>query len=182
MSGRIQGHLRSNGVGYLALFFAMSGTAVALDGANTVFSDDISAGEVRTSDLGANSVNSAKVTNDSLAGDEIADGGLLPEDVNQFWAVVDANGTLARASEAGVTVTHTAGTGTYVVDFNRTISDCAFSSTIGLSAPSAGTSARGFTTVVSPTSSPNDSVLVTTDDISTPLDSAERGFHLQVSC
>ena len=37
----IRNHLRSNVVGYLALFVALSGTAVALPATNTVFSDDI---------------------------------------------------------------------------------------------------------------------------------------------
>ncbi len=217
MSGRIRSHLRSNVVGYLALFFALSGTAAALDGHNTVFDDDIVAeavksgevaddtlisadvrddtvdtgglaavdlrpGSVAGSEIRTDAVDADELQDDAVSAGEIVDGGLLPADVNQFWAVVDANGTVARSSEPGVTVTHTAGTGTYTVDFNRTISDCAFNATIGLSAASGGTSSRGFTTVNSPASSPSDSVLVTTDDIGDPLDSAERGFHLQVSC
>jgi hypothetical protein len=42
MQNRISEHLRSNVVGYLALFLVLTGgTAYALDGSNTVFSDDI---------------------------------------------------------------------------------------------------------------------------------------------
>ena len=46
MSKRIAAHLRRNVYGLLALFFALSGTAIALDGQNTVFTDDITNGEV----------------------------------------------------------------------------------------------------------------------------------------
>jgi hypothetical protein len=44
-------HLRSNVVGYAALFVALSGTAIALPGQETVFSDDIVDGQVRTNDI-----------------------------------------------------------------------------------------------------------------------------------
>ena len=51
-------HIRSNVIGYVALFlFAMSGTAAALDGSNTVFCDDIVNGEVMTADLADDAVN-----------------------------------------------------------------------------------------------------------------------------
>ena len=47
MGSRICDHLRGNVVGYIAIFlFATGGTAIALDGSNTVFSDDIVNGEV----------------------------------------------------------------------------------------------------------------------------------------
>jgi hypothetical protein len=62
MGTRIGNHIRSNVVGYIAIFlFAMSGTAIALDGSNTVFSDDIVDGEVKTADLGNNSVRTSKI-------------------------------------------------------------------------------------------------------------------------
>src|SRR5262245_18614894 len=41
LASRVQRHLRSNAVAYVALFFAMSGTAAALSGSNTVLSDDV---------------------------------------------------------------------------------------------------------------------------------------------
>jgi hypothetical protein len=51
MSKRIATHLRRNVYGLLALFFALSGTAIALDGQNTVFTDDITNGEVKSVDI-----------------------------------------------------------------------------------------------------------------------------------
>ena len=62
MGGRIRNHLRSNVVGYIALFFVLTGgTAYALDGSNTVFSDDIVNGEVKAADQGTDSVTSSRI-------------------------------------------------------------------------------------------------------------------------
>jgi hypothetical protein len=81
--GRIRRHLRSNVVGYIALFFALStGSAVALGGSNTVFTDDIAndtqpagggnpAGGLVAADLRPNSVGSSEVTNESLTTSDI---------------------------------------------------------------------------------------------------------------
>jgi hypothetical protein len=69
----IRTHLRSNVVGYLALFVALSGTAVALPATNTVFSDDIVDGEVRTADISdTNGVRSADVRDDTKNGGGLA--------------------------------------------------------------------------------------------------------------
>jgi hypothetical protein len=93
------------------------------------------------------------------------------------YAVVNANGTLARGF--GVqSVSHTAGTGSYIVFFNRNVRDCAYTATIGLGGAS-GTSARGFITTVGAAAGVR-GVFVTTDDIAG--NPAERGFHLFVSC
>jgi hypothetical protein len=41
MSSRIRAHLRSNVVGYLAVFLALTGTAVALPGKNRIDRNDL---------------------------------------------------------------------------------------------------------------------------------------------
>ena len=69
----MRAHLRSNVVGYLALFVALSGTAVALPATNTVFSDDIVNGEVTTRDISdTNGVRSADVRDDDKNGGGLA--------------------------------------------------------------------------------------------------------------
>ena len=88
----IRNHVRSNIVGYVAVFLALTGTATALNGSNTVFSDDITDGEVksadvatnairttkigpgqvRNADLGAGAVDGAKVADASLTGSDVA--------------------------------------------------------------------------------------------------------------
>jgi hypothetical protein len=53
-------------VAFIALLAALSGTAVALPGQNTVDSGDIRKGAVKRSDIARNAVNSSKVANNSL--------------------------------------------------------------------------------------------------------------------
>ena len=73
MRSRVSDHLRTNVVGYVALFLVVTGgTAYALDGANTVFSDDIVDGQVKTADLHDDAVTSPKVTDGSLGGADLA--------------------------------------------------------------------------------------------------------------
>ena len=76
----IRDHLRANVIGYIALFcFAMSGTAAALDGSDTVFNDDIVNGQVKTNEISnSNGVRSADVRDDTLE-----DGGLAALDLAQ---------------------------------------------------------------------------------------------------
>jgi len=76
-------HIRGNVVGYVALFLVVTGgTAQALNGSNTVFSDDIVNREVKNADLGLaavtanrlapNSVRTGRVVDESLTGDDVA--------------------------------------------------------------------------------------------------------------
>src|SRR5438034_1028070 len=82
MSGRIRDHLRSNVVGYVALFFVLTGgTAYALDGSNTVFSDDIVNGEVKTADIDTGSVTNGKLGTDAVKSNKILDGSVKNADL-----------------------------------------------------------------------------------------------------
>lgn len=67
----VRTHIRNNVVGYVALFFAFTGGAYALEGRNTVDSGDIKNGEVRKPDIRNNAVTSAAVARDSLTGSDI---------------------------------------------------------------------------------------------------------------
>jgi hypothetical protein len=51
MPERVRDHLRSNVVGYIALFFALTGGAYAIQGKNTVDSGDIRKGQVKSTDV-----------------------------------------------------------------------------------------------------------------------------------
>ena len=48
---RVGRHLRANVIGYLGIFLALTGTAVALPGVDTVDSGDIINGEVKAPDI-----------------------------------------------------------------------------------------------------------------------------------
>jgi hypothetical protein len=83
MSKRITDHLRSNVVGYIALFlFATSGTALALAGSNTVFSDDIVNQEVKTDDIKNGDVGIADLGVDSVGSGELNDGSVKSAEIN----------------------------------------------------------------------------------------------------
>ena len=82
MSKTIRAHLRSNVVGYVAIFlFAMSATAIALPGSNTVFTDDIVNGEVQSPDIGTNEVTSADIANGTVATQDMATDGVTNPDI-----------------------------------------------------------------------------------------------------
>jgi len=78
MSKRITRHVRANAVGYVALFIALTGTAVAangpLPGRNTVGSADIINREVKAADLGKGAVRSVKIRNGHVRTPDLADG------------------------------------------------------------------------------------------------------------
>jgi hypothetical protein len=66
-------HFRSNAIGYIALFcFAISGTAEALPGLNSVDSGDIKNRQVKRKDLASNSVGSQNVIDGSLTNADLA--------------------------------------------------------------------------------------------------------------
>jgi hypothetical protein len=79
-------------VAYLSLFLVLTGgSAVALTGRNTVFSDDITNGEVKRPDLANNAVTGGKVADNSLRSNDVAnltgadvtDNSLAGSDVNE---------------------------------------------------------------------------------------------------
>jgi hypothetical protein len=90
---KIRSLVRHQWAGLIALFLVLTGgSAYALDGTNTVFSDDIVNGEVKEADVGQGAVASPELKNDSIvAGDvapnsltspRIADGSLTGADVS----------------------------------------------------------------------------------------------------
>jgi hypothetical protein len=98
------------------------------------------------------------------------------DDVSTMFAVVNADGTLARGARA-VSAARLA-TGAYEVTFRKDVRKCAYVATIGLSG-SAGSSLPGEITVVGRAGNDR-AVFVTTH--SSGGASADLGFHLAVLC
>ena len=94
MSRRIREHIRSNVIGYLALFVALSGTAYAVDGPlpgqNQVGSADIINNEVYTAD----------VRNDTLAGGGLGAIDLAPNAVGSSEVAGNAIGSAKVAPDS----------------------------------------------------------------------------------
>lgn len=95
------------------------------------------------------------------------------------WAVVNGDATLDRDGSGEVTVSRIGeAEGTYVVAFDRDVTQCAYEAAIGR----AGTESvedPGFATVVRRFGVPN-GVLVQTYDVGG--DRVDKGFHLAVFC
>jgi hypothetical protein len=74
----MRNHIRSNVVGYVALFFAIAGVAYAADVApkDSVVSKSIKDGQVKTQDLADGAVVGPKVSSNSLTGDQIDESSL----------------------------------------------------------------------------------------------------------
>jgi hypothetical protein len=70
-------------VAFVALLAALSGTAVALPGRNTVDSGDLKRGAVKRADIGRNAITGVKVRNGSLGGPDLRDGSLTGEDIDE---------------------------------------------------------------------------------------------------
>jgi hypothetical protein len=97
----IRKHLRANVVGYLALFVALSGTAVALPATNTVFSDDIVNGEVASRDISdTNGVRSIDVRDDDKSGGGLAAVDLARNSVGGSEIAKDGVGSPEIATDA----------------------------------------------------------------------------------
>ncbi len=92
---RILSHVRSNLVAYIALFFALSGSAYAAGGF-LVYSDNIVDGQVFSVDVADESLRGVDVRNGGLTGADVADGALGGIDIadgSVFGADI-ANGSL----------------------------------------------------------------------------------------
>jgi hypothetical protein len=70
-------------VAFAALVAALSGTAVALPGQNTVDSGDLKRGAVKTSDIARNAVTRPKVRNRAINGAKVANNSLTGADINE---------------------------------------------------------------------------------------------------
>jgi hypothetical protein len=93
-------------VAFVALLAALSGTAIALPGRNTVDSGDLRRGAVKAADLARNAVTGAKTRNSSISGPDIRNGGVGGADVaNDALTGTDINesslGAVPNATNAG---------------------------------------------------------------------------------
>ena len=89
-------------IAFIALLAALSGTAIALPGTNTVDSGDIKNGQVKNKDIGKNAVNGKKVKNGSIASADVKNGSLTGTDVkdNSLTGNDINEGTLGQVPSA----------------------------------------------------------------------------------
>lgn len=99
-------------VAFIALLAALSGTAVALPGKNTVDSGDIKKGAVKASDIAKNAVNSNKVKNGSITGTDVKDDSLTGTDIQEssLGTVPNANTANSASTANSANTANTANT------------------------------------------------------------------------
>ena len=79
----VRDHIRTNVVAYVALFIALSATAYALPGRNTVDSGSVKAGQVKTRNLGRFAVTGSKLAPNSVNSSKVVDNSLTGADINE---------------------------------------------------------------------------------------------------
>ena len=126
----------------------------------------------RTQDLRDGAVSAAKIANGA-----VSDAKLASSVTSRLasWAVVGANGALARSS-GGITSQRT-GEGAYRVDFNRNVGQCAWTATLVVSSAA---DLGDIGAAIDPVDSER-LVVFTTDNANPPV-AADRAFNLQLTC
>jgi hypothetical protein len=76
LSERISRHLRANVVGYLALFVALTGTAVAIPGHDNVKSKNLATGAVKSKAIAKHAVKASKLRNAAVTNPAVAAGAI----------------------------------------------------------------------------------------------------------
>ena len=180
MGRKLAEHLSyANVMATIAVFIAVGGGAYAATLAkDSVGSKQIKAKAVKKSELADDAVNSAKVADESLRGEDFAPGQGPPG----MFAVVNANGSLTYGS--GATGASRFATGEYDVTFDRSLSDCAAVATAGLGDRSApgDTTQPGSTATVELSPSITGLVKVNTAAAATAGEKADRSFVVAVFC
>jgi hypothetical protein len=208
---RLLSHLRSQAIGYLALFVALGGTAYAASlPANSVGTKQLKTSAVTTGKIKPDAITTDKVEDATLQAQDFASGVLLrgpagdtgpigPQgppgdrgptggvDTTILWAAVSAGDAVTPSSiplgKHAVSATRTSA-GYEEVKFDRDVSACAYTATLGGNSPAVSPGTYTPTSIyVTPKTGAPDTVWVTIAYLSggfpTGLDAS---FHLIVAC
>jgi hypothetical protein len=139
---------------------------------------DIASKTVKNRNMKAGSINGKTIKDGSLTGTDVADGSLGSADTGVHWAVLTDEGVLVRSS-GGVVASRINGgdLGRYQIDFNRDITLCAWSATVG-SVTTGTAQGQAGTGLLAAT---NDTVRVNVVNSSTG-DPVNRPIHVVVTC
>jgi hypothetical protein len=146
MAGKLLAHLRDQWIGVIALLLVLTGgTAYALDGSNTVFTDDIVNGEVKVADIGQGAVATDEIANSQVKSADLGDGEVRSAEI--------ANGQVMNADIGAGQVR-----GSHVLNDNLTGTDVAANSLKGADIDEAtldiGDAARAYAYVDASTCAP----------------------------
>jgi hypothetical protein len=176
MLSRIRGRVGSaHLLAIIALVMAITGTAVALPGRNSVNGQDIKNQAIKSLDVRQNNLRGEDIRESTLAAVPSA-----KQSQDVLWAVVTnptgaGNVALSRSGQTGTTAAESGGA--VQVNFGRDVSQCAWNATRGV--PGAGTEPSGFAEVNGVAGQPTVVEVHTRDDTGAAVDG---NFHLQVTC
>lgn len=110
--------------------------AVTVTGANvkdySLTQRDIASKTIKNRNMKPSSINGVTIKDGSLSGADVADGSLTAADTGVYFAVLTDEGVLVRSSGGVVASRITGGDpGRYQVDFNKDITQCAWTATVG---------------------------------------------------
>ena len=90
MPGKLLAHLRQQWIGVIALLLVLTGgTAYALDGSNTVFTDDLVNGDVKAADIGQGAVATDEIANNQVKASDIGNGEVKAADIANGQVTAD---------------------------------------------------------------------------------------------
>jgi hypothetical protein len=94
VSGRIREHIRSNVVGYVCIFWLMTGTALAAQHlpANSVTSKSIGRGQVRTADIATGAVTGPKIRDGAITAADVRTDALTGGQIDESTLNVPGDG------------------------------------------------------------------------------------------
>jgi hypothetical protein len=208
---RLLSHLHSQAISYLALFVALGGTAYAASlPANSVGTKQLKTSAVTTGKIKPDAITTDKVEDATLQAQDFASGVLLrgpagdtgpigPQgptgdrgptggvDTTILWAAVSAGDGVTPASiplgKHAVSATRTS-PGYEEVKFDRDVSACAYTATLGGNSPAVSPGTYTPTSIyVTPKTGAPDTVWVTIAYLSGGLPTGlDASFHLIVAC
>jgi hypothetical protein len=144
----------------------------------TITHRDVASKTLKNRNMKEGSIKSKTIADGSLTGADVRDGSLEATDVGVYFAVLTDEGVLVRSSGGVVASRITGGAlGRYQVDFNRNITLCAWTATVG--SVTAGTAqGQAGTGLLAGTT---DTVRVNTVTSDTG-DAVNRPIHVVVVC
>jgi hypothetical protein len=165
------------GIGYAA---SKIGTKQIKNGAVTT--KKLHKQAVKASKLGSNAVKTGKLADGAVSTDKLGNGAVtqdkLESSLEPRWAVVNADGTLARGRN--VQSVQLAATNVYDVIFNTDVRDCAYVATVGRADDTV--SLGGLPVVNRDPTNPNGVRVFILDQPGIGATFLPRPFHLQVEC
>jgi hypothetical protein len=161
-----------------ALVIALIALFVSIAGGVGYAASKIGTNDIRNGAVTASKLHRKAVITNKIKGKAVT-AGKLESTLKPRWAVVKADGTLARGRNV-VSSQQVAGAGIYDVTFDRNVRNCAYVATVGRADDVV--SEAGFPIVNRRPNKPKGVRVFIADKVGLGASFVKLGFHLQVEC